>query len=244
MLMSGAETYRVEDTASRILMISGLPVTETYVTATGLILTLDGDGVEAVTVVRRVKVRDTNLNRIYLANQVSRRLCNDEITLREGMDELVRIREEQLYSPWIISLCIIAATAFFSVLYGANILECLCAAVNGLLIALFLKLGRRLNLSRLIINIAAAALLAFLAAAFEHFMSVWQIVPLNASQEMILVGSIMPLVPGVAITNAIRDTLQGDYLSGGARAIEAFVLAVSIAVGVGAGLFLFTWIGV
>lgn len=49
----------------------------------------------------------------------------------------------------------------------------------------------------------------------------------------------MPLVPGVAITNAIRDTLQGDYLSGGARVLEAFLKAASIALGVGIGMALF-----
>ena len=53
-----------------------------------------------------------------------------------------------------------------------------------------------------------------------------------------IAGSIMPLLPGVAITNAIRDTLQGDYVSGGGRIIEAFVIALSIAVGIGAYLFM------
>ncbi len=48
----------------------------------------------------------------------------------------------------------------------------------------------------------------------------------------------MPLVPGTAITNAIRDTLRGDYISGSARAIEAFIVALSIALGVALGLLL------
>ena len=57
--------------------------------------------------------------------------------------------------------------------------------------------------------------------------------------DVVISGSILPLVPGVAITNAIRDTLQGDYLSGGTRAIEAFVMATSIAIGIGLGLAAF-----
>ena len=47
----------------------------------------------------------------------------------------------------------------------------------------------------------------------------------------------MPLVPGVALTNAIRDILQGDYISSCARIIEAFMIAASVAIGVGAGIF-------
>ena len=59
------------------------------------------------------------------------------------------------------------------------------------------------------------------------------------NMDTVIISAIMPLVPGVAITNAIRDTLQGDYLSGGARVLEAFLKAASIALGVGIGMALF-----
>ena len=48
----------------------------------------------------------------------------------------------------------------------------------------------------------------------------------------------MPMVPGVAITNAIRDTLQGDYVSGSARVMEACMEAAAIAVGACVGMAL------
>ena len=54
--------------------------------------------------------------------------------------------------------------------------------------------------------------------------------------DTVIISSIMPMVPGVAITNAIRDTLRGDYISGGARALEAFVTAAAVAIGVGVGI--------
>ena len=60
----------------------------------------------------------------------------------------------------------------------------------------------------------------------------------NVNLELVVAGTAMPLLPGVAITNAIRDTLQGDYVSGAARVMEAFVRAVSCAVGIGVGLYL------
>ena len=59
------------------------------------------------------------------------------------------------------------------------------------------------------------------------------------NMDTVIISAIMPLVPGVAITNAIRDTLQGDYLSGGARVLEAFLKAASIALGVGIGMAIF-----
>ena len=57
--------------------------------------------------------------------------------------------------------------------------------------------------------------------------------------DTVIVSSLMPLVPGVAITNAVRDTLQGDYISGSARMLEAFLKAASIALGVGIGVMLY-----
>ena len=56
------------------------------------------------------------------------------------------------------------------------------------------------------------------------------------NMDTVIISGIMPLVPGVAITNAIRDTLRGDYISGGARALEAFVTAAAVAIGVGVGI--------
>ena len=58
------------------------------------------------------------------------------------------------------------------------------------------------------------------------------------NMDTVMIGSFMPLVPGMAITNAVRDTLRGDYLSGGARVMEAFLKALGIAIGIGIGLAL------
>ena len=51
-------------------------------------------------------------------------------------------------------------------------------------------------------------------------------------------AAIMPIVPGAAITTAVRDTMQGDYVAGGAKALEAFVSAAAIAAGVSFGMIL------
>ncbi len=51
--------------------------------------------------------------------------------------------------------------------------------------------------------------------------------------DIIIIGSIMSLVPGVAITNAMRDTISGDFISGLSRGMEAVFSALAIAFGVG-----------
>ena len=52
--------------------------------------------------------------------------------------------------------------------------------------------------------------------------------------DKIIIGGIIPLVPGIALTTGIRDIAGGDYLSGTIRIMDALLVAGSIAVGVGA----------
>ena len=85
----------------------------------------------------------------------------------------------------------------------------------------------------IIVDILSSMGIAVLAIA----MKTYAIQTIN--MDTVIISAIMPLVPGVAITNAIRDTLQGDYLSGGARVLEAFLKAASIALGVGIGMAIF-----
>lgn len=59
---------------------------------------------------------------------------------------------------------------------------------------------------------------------------------LGINLDKIIIGSVMIMTPGVAITNAIRDTIAGDLLSGVARGVEAFLIAIFIAAGAGIAL--------
>ena len=47
----------------------------------------------------------------------------------------------------------------------------------------------------------------------------------------IIIGAIMPLVPGIAFTTSIRDIYNGDYLSGTIHLLDAIITAACIAVG-------------
>ena len=58
-----------------------------------------------------------------------------------------------------------------------------------------------------------------------------------------IVGGIMPLLSGLLMTNAVRDTMYGDLISGVTRAVEALLLAASVALGVYVGLELAAMLG-
>lgn len=233
MLSGGAETYRVEDTMSRILKVSGLDTAEIFVTTTGIFLTLSDKSIDTITYIKRVNVRNTNLEKIYEVNEISRKFCNQLITLEEANEKLHRIEHLKTYRRRDLYICTIITAAFFTLLYGGNVIDTGIGAFNGILLALCSFAFSKVRLNLFIINMVSGLIVTISSVIFHILL------PVDIHLTLLLSGSITPLVPGVAITNAIRDTFQGDYMSGGARAIEAFVAAAAISVGVGVGLALF-----
>ncbi len=247
MLRSGAETYRVEDTIKHILDTAGTsgagsssesrndrteqdsPVrTESLVMLTGIIVTIERPGQEAVTVMRRVHDRGTNMHRIVEVNEISRKYCAGELSAEETWEKLKSIKGRQ-YTVWMYNIATVLVPAGFAPLFGGGIREIPAAAAVGVLLAVVMTVGKRLRISSFILNMICAGGVAVAAMALK----VWN-PALN--MDTVIISGIMTLVPGVAITNAIRDTLRGDYISGGARALEAFVTAAAVAIGAGVGI--------
>lgn len=234
MLQSGAETYRVEDTMSRILRISGLEKTESFVTPTGIFLTLGDSSIDSITLMKRVGNRVTNLSHIYEANNVSRNLCSNKMTLEEAYNSLKKIKQSKLYGNPVYYVSTIVAALSFTVLLGGSLLNCLIAGLNGGLTVLTIIETKKIQINIFIKNMIASILIAL------NSMIALKLFGNSIQLDILIGGSIMPLLPGVAITNAIRDTLQGDYLSGGVRTMEAFVSATATAAGIGVGMALYS----
>lgn len=229
MAQSGAETFRVEDTMTRILKNSDLQSVEVYATTTGIMASLSDPGIEPISEVKRIKNRVNNLNLINEVNQISRDICDDNITVEEAYTKLLQIRNRKTYPNYIIAIATVVSTGGSTGLFGGSLTDCAIAAVNGLIIRLINRLLIRKVSSTFMIDAAKSFCIAF-------FTMLSTLLFKDASSEIIIIGSIMPLVPGIPITNAIRDTLTGDFMSGTARAVEAFVISIGITFGIGFGM--------
>lgn len=235
MLASGAEIYRVEDTINRILAKAEDKTADTLALVTGIFTTLNSPHSEAITTVKRINRRSTNLNRIYLVNDVSRRLCGDVIAVEDAYEELKKIQTVVLYRPWKKNLALVGVPIFFAMLLGGGFMDCLAAGMIGCCLMLATVAGNRFRLNDFCSNSLGAFVIAFAAMALEHS-------GMRFHQDLAMIASIMPLVPGVIFTTAIRDTLNGDYSAGMARILEAVVIALAVAAGAGSGMAVFHWI--
>lgn len=231
MLRSGAETYRVEDTMCRILQTADVEITEAFVMMTGMSATLGSPDMDPITVVKRIQNRTSDLNKVDQVNDISRRFCVGELTVEEANERLKAIKlAKKQYGRRLNNIGIVAVAAGFVLLLGGTLTDTLAAAADGAVLALMLTLCDMVNINDFIEDAFASAMLAAGAVLMKVLL------PFEMNTDLIIIGTLMPLVPGLAITNAIRDTLQGDYLSGGSRALEAFLKAAAIAVGVGIGI--------
>ena len=236
MLQNGAEIHRVEDTIYRILKVSNLKTAEAYVTPTGLIVTLDDPGVDSMTVVKRIETRGTNLSKIAEVNSISRQFCSGSISLKEAFHRLKYMKLNS-YAAWQKYVSQVLVAASFAILLGGSFRDAVGAGVAGICMGTVMFFCRKIDLNnflQLLLDATVISLTAFAASHISWF---------HARMDIVIIGGIMPIVPGAALTTAVRDTLQGNYVAGGAKALEAFVSAAAIAAGVALGMLLTGGVG-
>ncbi len=238
MLKSGAETYRVEDSINRILKTSNYSGIQSFVTPTGLFASIDDPDSDHLTYIRRVERREIHLHKIEQANNISRKYCDGSLTLDEALDELEAVNTLKPHT-FITSVAATSmAASIFVIVLGGTFSDMFITLIAGIALSVLQILLVRGSNSKFFIDIVGAGLTTSIVIIFHR------VIGIGHNLDLMIISSIMPLVPGVAITNAVRDTIHGDLVSGSARILDAFIVAASIATGVGITLSIFSnWIG-
>ena len=238
MMKSGAEIYRVEETITRICKSCGIEYVNVFAMPTGIFVSVDDDkgSDNTVTQIKRITSAETNLNKISQVNDFSRKFATTDMTLEEGEALLNKIDQEKKLPFWSRALGASAVASCFSVLFGGGIIDFLCAFIIG---ALCYTLSRFLE--KFEINFFIRGMICCGFAAFAALLASASIP--EAEYVHIVTGCIMLFVPGVAITNSIRDFLSGDMVSGLGRMTEAILTAISLAAGAGIVIKLWDMIG-
>lgn len=237
MLKSGAETYRVEDTITRILEKHSFCSVNTFVIPTGIMVTVEGESYALLTKVVRVKNRGTRLDRIEKLNQLSRDYVNDIISIDEAIERLHEIRNSSSYKPRTIIFWIGVSCSFFSIMFNGGPIEFILSFFIGVLVG-FLQydLTKKGIVNFFVLFICSLCLGFSVMLCQALFSNVIDIEP-------IIIGGIMPLLPGVAFTTAVRDAIGDELLSGISRGVEALLMAVALATGIGVSLSISYYLG-
>lgn len=228
LLRNGAEIFRVEETIDRICWSFGIEEVDSFVLSNGIFLTAYKQGKETFAKVKHIPMAGIHLGIVTEVNHLSREIAAGNIGLEEASE---RLREIEKLPPKKSIYQVLAAglgSGCFCYLLQANLWECLMAFSVAALMYIFVIFAQKHSMSKIIINIVAGGIITVLALAVTHLS-----LPFTISLDKIIIGAILPLVPGVAFTNAIRDIADSDFISGTVRMIDAILVFVYIAIGVG-----------
>ena len=229
MLQNGAETYRVEDTVKRMSESRGLKEVSVFVIPTGIIFSADL-GIETFTGLERVNPEGIDLESIDRSNNFARQFTSTDMSLDEAEKRLSEIENPPKFSKLIRVLGSGFGGGFFVLMFGGSAIEFLLAYIASSMTIYITDTIDSKHLNFFIRNIIGGFAAALLSLLFVKAVSVLMI---SASIEKVIVGPLMTLVPGVSLTNGIRDLISGELLAGSAKIMEALFIAIALAFGVG-----------
>lgn len=236
LIKNGGEVDRVEDTLERLLTYYQFGRPNVFVVSNGIFLTVDEGTKNTITCVRTIPNWSINLDKISHFNALSRQICQGKCSVEEAKARIEEIKNLKPNSDLSMIIATAVGSAAFCYIFGGRTYEMLVAFIVGLVLKSFLCLSAKAGTSKFM-----SSLIGSLVVSIVTVLS-YQIAPILLIDK-IIIGSIMPLVPGVALTTSIRDFFSGDFLSGGIHLIEALLTAVCIAAGVGVAMKAFTMLG-
>lgn len=225
MIEGGSEMYRVEDTMRRIAVNAGRPDTLVFTTPTGIFASIEN---QPYIQERPINKRSIDMEKVARVNQLSRSFAAKEIDLGDLHAALTQLDQNTPFFPisWqILSAAVVSVTLMILFAQKYDWFDIPLAAVVG---AIGFWVDIKVN------TITNIRFISELLGALAVGLTAWIGVRLGwgHSLDNIIIGAIMPLVPGVAITNSIRDMLAGHLLSGMVRGMESILSACAIGVGI------------
>lgn len=231
LLENGAEIYRVEETIDRICGYYGVNSENAFVLSNGIFLTAGSARESFFAKVQHIPVSGTHLNKVAAVNQLSREIVEGKHTIQDAYRILEEIRTMQGKKRWMQTLASGVGSAAFCIFFGGTFGDSLAAFAAGICLYLYVLWLSVPHLSKIVGNIGGGALVTVVCCLL-YLMGVGE------NLNFMMIGTIMPLVPGVAFTNSIRDVADGDYISGSVRMLDALLVFFCIAIGVGIGFSL------
>ena len=223
LLENGAEVFRVEQTMEIMARSFHLREFHVYVLTNGIFASA---GTAEISEVRNVPVRTTHLGRVAAVNELSRELAAGKLNLEQAEQRLQDARALPPAPPRVLRLAGAAGAACFAYLFGGGLAEALVAGIAGYLEMVISQQLSAHKVNRIFTIIVAAAIATGCAILMRLLLLPGLLV------NYAIIGALMVLTPGVALTMGIRDILNADYLSGSIRLLDAVLVAGSIACGV------------
>ena len=224
LIENGAEIYRVEESADRLLAAYGYQEAEVFAIPAYIILNIQ-DETRNYTKSVRIKTFSINLDKLDRLNALCRRVCQETPDVDAAYAQLREIMAAPTYPDKVGYLAYGFVALCFTLFWGGHAGDACVAFVCGILVkATFAYMGK-VNSNVFFTYVCASFFLVLPPMALTYLGTGIHI-------DKIVIGAIMLLVPGIAITNVMRDVIAGDFLTAVMRFAEVMIIAMAIAIGI------------
>ena len=225
--MSGAETFRVEESITRILRSYDIEA-EVFAIPNCLHISIEPVIGRPLTRMRRIGGHGNDLDAVEKLSGLSRRICRERPAPEIAAQWLKEtLAQKKTYSFPLYMLGNLMGSAGFCFLFGGSWIDAICAGVCGLLVGVITYFMDKWGSNQLFRTIFSALPMALLAYALGRL-------GIAGNVDAVNIGAMMLLVPGLLFTNAMRDIIFGDTNSGVNRIVQVLLIAVGIALGTAA----------
>lgn len=231
LLENGAEIYRVEESVSRILTAYGIESADVFAVPTCIIITIVLDDGHTETRMKRVMNRSTNLDKVSAVNNLCRQFCKEKPDFSNAKEYIEAIQNRKTYSN-LVQILMFGLVGFaFTIFFGGNWIDATVSLFGSIILKILLIAMDKFKTNTFFAYTVGSMEIALVAFLFFR-------IGLVQNMDKVIIGGVMNLVPGVALTNSMRDIIAGDFIAGLTKFVEAIMIAISIAVGTGVGIYL------
>ncbi|MBQ9661272.1 MAG: threonine/serine exporter family protein [Bacteroidales bacterium] len=242
LLENGAEISRVEDIMSRIASHFGVDTSNFFVLSNGIFTTgtidkvrKSGGQAQTYANVEFIPIRSIQLSKVVAVNRLSYDIAYGICSLEQARERLRIIRKSPAKPQWEQILGSAFGAAGFAIVFGGGWMDCAAAFVVGAVLYFYILLFSSRYLSKIVGGVSNALLATLLCVFFYR-------IGFGESLSNMIIGSIMPLIPGVPFVNGVRDLANSDYIAGLTRLTDALLGFFCIALGVACSFLLDGWI--
>lgn len=225
MTEAGAEIYRIEDSANHIFNAYGFKNVDIYATTSNIIISVETEDGAIKTHSRRISGIATNIEAVDKLNSLVRHITEqtpDAQTIKAEIDKIKALPNYPFYVR-ILFYGIIAG-AFYFFFGGRNLAEFAVSSGIGLMTGVITALLDRAKTNKFMVKFVCSLAACLVIFSLKSLSVVTHL-------DNIIIANIMTLIPGVGLTNSLRDLFVGDSVSGILRLIEVTLLALAIACG-------------
>ena len=224
LLLCGAEVHRVEETVTRICTASGAQRVDVFIITSSMVVTVHTADGNTHTQTRRIRSVNFDFERLHYLNDLAHDICEKNLPGEEIKARLQTIQTCKRVPLWVEFICYAGIAAAFTLFFGGTAVETVLSLAIGLVVRLGLWSTDGIIANKVFGKFFATVIITALSFALQQLGWI-------GKMDTVIIGNIMTLIPGIGLTNAMRDLFTGDSIAGLLRTAEAALTALAIAAG-------------